>query len=101
VPEPPSGAFALKGRFERFGSSAFAYVAQAPFEELADTNSVWNLSPVILYESDHAFGPAHGSHPDIGAIGQGRFSDGIGIVVSTSDNSNPNYNGGRYSIVQP
>jgi hypothetical protein len=102
VPEPPSGAVALRGRFEKFGTFAFAYVARAPFEELADTISDQNRSPVILYENDRALGPAHTAHNDIGAIGRGRFSHwkGVGIVFSTSDNSNPNYNGRRYSIAR-
>lgn len=103
MPKPPGGATGLQGRFERFGGSAFAYVARVPFEELADSDTDSSRSPIILFENDRALGPAHSSHADIGAIGRGRFSHwkGIGVVFSTSDNSNPNFNGRRYSIVQP
>ena len=100
VPELPENQVRLKGPFTKFGSSGIAYVAAAPFGELADTPSDPRRSPVTLYENGLPLGPPHSLHGDIATIGHGRFSHwtGLGVVFSVSDNGDPNYNGRRYSV---
>ncbi len=100
VPELPENQIRLKGPFVKFGSSGVAYVAVDPFGHLADMPNDARRSPVTLYENELALGPPHSVHGDIAAFGQGRFSHWtvLGIVFSASDNSDPNYNGRRYSV---
>jgi hypothetical protein len=101
LPDPPNNRIWLSGPFIRFGPSV-AYIAVAPFDELADSDSHATQSPVTLYENEHPLGPTHSRHSDIATIGQGRFSHwkGVGIVFSASDNSDPNQNWKRYSILR-
>jgi hypothetical protein len=87
--------------YPRFSGGGFAFVMRAPeFDQLADSSSEPNRSPVVLTEDAKPLGPAHSKHPDISRLGHGRFShwQGIGIVFSTGDNSDPNKNGRRYSL---
>jgi hypothetical protein len=48
-------------------------------------------------------GPAHSDHYDIEAIGRGRYSHwkDLGLLLSTSDNTDPNKNGRAYWAVIP
>ncbi|MEI9987744.1 MAG: sulfotransferase [Aliidongia sp.] len=58
-------------------------------------------SPVMLYEDGVALGPAHSLHALIRAEGHGRFSHWGPqhvLLFATSDNSDPNRNGRRYTI---
>jgi hypothetical protein len=100
LPELPENQIRLKGPFIKFGSTGVAYIAAAPFGELADTGTDPTRSPVMLYENELPLGPPHSLHSDIAVIGHGRFSHWtvLGIVFSTSDNGDPNYNGRRYSV---
>lgn len=100
LPELPENQIRLKGPFVKFGSSGVAYIASAPFGELADTPDDPTRSTVMLYENGIPLGPLHSLHGDITALGRGRYSHwtGLGIIFSASDNGNPNYNGRRYSV---
>jgi hypothetical protein len=92
----PSPAFA------RSPAGGFAFIIRAPtLDGLADSYEIPARSSVILLEDGHPLGPAHSLHTDIRDVGHGRFSHwrGIGIVFSTSDNSNPNKNGRAYAVV--
>jgi hypothetical protein len=102
-PVPPNDRIWLTGPFTKFGASGAAFIATIPFDQLADGVDDRSRSPLVLYENEHPLGPAHSLHDDIAAIGQGRFSHwtGIGLVFSASDNSDPNANWKRYSIMRP
>ncbi len=67
-----------------------------------DSTEAQDASRVLLLEDGYALGPAHSRHAVIRAIGCGRYShwgDEPALHFSTSDNSDPNSNGRRYSIV--
>ena len=71
--------------------------------EFEDADEGDQKSPVILYENDKPLGPAHNNHDDIEWLGQGRYTHlkNHGILMSTSDNSDPRTNGRRYYVVAP
>lgn len=55
-------------------------------------------SQMVLLEDGVCLGPAHCPHGDIRQLGNGRYSHWSGaIYFSSSDNSNPNTNGRRYT----
>ena len=57
-------------------------------------------STLVLFEDDQILGPAHSSHQGIRERGQGAYSHwGQQLYFSTSDNSDPNKNGRRYSAI--
>jgi|ERR1041385_2467400 hypothetical protein len=91
----------LHGPFARFNLSGFAYVARVhQLNQLGDLPDS-DRSPVMLYEDNRVLGPAHSLHDDVANSGGGRFSHwkDIGIVFSTSDNTDPNSNGRTYWAV--
>ena len=56
-------------------------------------------SRLDLWENGTKLGPRHAGHAEIENEGGGRFSHWEGAVIfSTSDGSDPNLNGRRYSI---
>lgn len=78
-----------------------AYVFDLPeYDQLADSGDNWSRSPMIVYENDKPLGPAHSGHESIVKDGHGRYSHwkSLGLIFSTSDNSDPNSNGNRYTI---
>jgi hypothetical protein len=57
-------------------------------------------STLLLFEDNQVLGPAHSSHQGIRERGRGAYSHwGQQLYFSTSDNSDPNKNGRRYSAV--
>ncbi len=57
-------------------------------------------STLLLFEDDQLLGPSHSPHQGIRERGQGAYSHwGQQLYFSTSDNSNPNKNGRRYSAI--
>jgi hypothetical protein len=104
APLCPAGAsLALKKPFQKSGNS-FAYsIALPQLDELADTPDAPMRSQIAVCENDYLLRPAHSVHAEIGKTGLGRFSHwkDIGILFSTSDNSDPNVNGRNYRAVQP
>lgn len=103
LPLCPSGpSTPLVGAFSRFGPSGYAYVAQASqFDQFADRPADGARSDFRVCEDDRLLGPPHS--PDVASRGKGRFShwQGIGFIFSSSDNTDPNTNGRRYSVVAP
>ena len=90
--------------FQKPYPERFLYVLRVDqFREFEDADEGDQKSPVILYENDKPLGPAHSDHNDIEKFGQGRYAQlkGLGILMSTSDNSDPRINGRRYYIVAP
>ena len=78
-----------------------AYVFEVPEQDqLADSADDTFRSPLIVYENDKPLGPAHSGHEAVMKDGRGRYSHwkGLGLVFSTSDNSDPNSNGRSYTV---
>jgi hypothetical protein len=88
---------ALKPPFNSSGGKAFVAAVQAPD---GDSNQTPSRSPLLLCEDQNHLGPAHSLHDDVRTIGRGRYSHwGSEVIFSSSDNSDPNTNGRRYSYV--
>jgi predicted O-methyltransferase YrrM len=67
--------------------------------ELLSDDVTGNASPLSLLEDGRALGPPHCLHADIRAHGSGRFSHWSGhLWFSSADDSDPRFNGRRYSI---
>ncbi|SDS26857.1 hypothetical protein SAMN05444158_1533 [Bradyrhizobium canariense] len=101
LPAPP-GASPLYGISHTKGyafSSPLAY----SFRPFADDKLDDQGSPVMLYEDNKPLGPAHSDDLDIERIGKGRYSyrKGVGLIFSTSDNSDPAANGRHYWVDCP
>jgi predicted O-methyltransferase YrrM len=74
------------------------WVAYVGYASLGDDRT-GNSSPLRLLENGLELGPAHTMHAAIREQGAGRFSHWGGeLYFSSSDNSNPQLNGRRYSI---
>lgn len=102
-PPPVNNARLLIG-FQTPFPGRFLYSVQAnQFRKFEDADEGDQTSPVILYEDDKPLGPAHSDHNDIETLGKGRYAHlkGQGILMSTSDNSDPRTNGRRYYAVVP
>jgi hypothetical protein len=86
--------------FERFGAAGAISRVTLDGE---DTNEVSRQSQVLLYEDGKLLGPAHNVHSEIAELGHGRYShwEGVGIIFSASDNSDPNTNSRYYWAVIP
>jgi hypothetical protein len=88
----------------KFLPDAYTYIDHLyPLREFEDTNAVHQVSPLLVYENDKLLGPAHSQHTDVEKIGGGRYSHwkGIGLLFSTSDNTDPRKNGRIYWAVVP
>jgi hypothetical protein len=102
-PPPVENARQLR-RFDKPWADRFVYVVRAArLRELEDADEANQKSPILLYEDDKPLGPARSDHNDIEKFGQGRYAHlkGLGILMSTSDNSDPRANGRRYYVVAP
>jgi hypothetical protein len=103
APRCPKGeALELKPPFQKIGNG-FAFAAAAPsLDRLADTNAEPTRSSAVVCENNALLGPPHSQHIEIIGKGMGRYSHYFpGFTFSTSDNTDPNTNGRRYSAVLP
>ena len=103
VPRPmPSEPRLQLFRFERVEGVAFRN-RPGPVIRFEDDQAAAQRSPLILYEDDKPLGPGHSLHHEVEYIGRGRYSHwkDIGILMSTSDNTDPNRNGRLYWIGLP
>jgi SAM-dependent methyltransferase len=67
----------------------------------ADSGENHMRSRVMIYENDRPLAIAHCTHADVRGHGGGRFSHwGNELIFSTSDNSDPNTNGRKYSYCE-
>ena len=103
---PPGGVHKLAKTFYKWsGRDGYAFSGVLPFQldALADDNVNRERSPLVLYEDGRPLGPGHSPHPDVRTKGGGRFSHwkGMGLLFSSSDNSDPNLNGRDYWVVIP
>jgi hypothetical protein len=82
----------------------FAVLTERPFLFEGSFRDSDDLSKLELYENGRRLGPADSSVDDISTLGRGRFSytknNGITIIWSSSDNSDPNTNGRAYWVVR-
>ena len=78
----------------------YAWVAPIPhLEDRADSIGSPKQSTLMLYEDGVPLGFSHAPHSHIEQLGTGRYSHwGHSLIFSTTDNSNPNRNGRRYTI---
>jgi SAM-dependent methyltransferase len=90
-------SYSLRGRF--LPNEGYCWTAHLPgLRHLADSPETPQRSPLMLYENDVAFLEAHEPHQYIRTEGGGLFSHWQdALFFSTSDNSDPNTNGRRYS----
>ena len=108
----PLGKVALLLNSPFFHEGGFAYrasnlplgvatlLAKIPADD--PTNADDTASPIQLYEVRTPLGPGHSTFQAISKTG-GHFAhwSGLGIVFSSSDNTDPNKNGRRYWAVVP
>lgn len=100
---PPGAVLQLSG-CHKLVPEGFLYTCKAHLlRDLEDTVATAQHSPVLVYENDRPLGPGHSQHHEIETVGLGRYSHwtGMGILLSTSDNSDPNTNGRDYWAVLP
>ena len=78
--------------------TGYAYYLVPGFSVAGDSESAPSASTVRIFEDGKEIGPAHSSHKDIRAYGNGRFSHwGTELYFSSSDNSDPRTNGRKYT----
>jgi hypothetical protein len=105
-PIPPTLDALMMSGITRFGRdrTAHMFLFDAPsLARWADDDFQNQHSPVVVYENDKPLGPAHSAHHEIETIGLGRYAHwkGFGVMFSTSDNTDPRYNGRTYWLVLP
>ena len=102
-PDPPPVTY-LEGSFIRFGTgNAFIVANPIPMiDGIADSPEDPFKSTIVLLENGKPLGPPHSVHSEIVREGGRRYSHwrGLGIIFSTSDNSDPNSNWNIYSITR-
>jgi hypothetical protein len=75
-----------------------AGLAPYPLAFLSDTEAAPSVSDLILTENGNPVGSPHSNHVSIKDEGGGRYSVWQGVLIfSTSDNTDPRYNGRRYA----
>lgn len=101
--DPPGMLLVLQPPFSRYRAAGSGYCWKAPLPwPDGDTGAFPIRSLVVVGEDGRPLGPAHALHADIEARGCGRFSHWEGtLFFSTSDNSDPNHNGRRYTAWRP
>ncbi|MBZ0253665.1 MAG: hypothetical protein K8I02_10030, partial [Candidatus Methylomirabilis sp.] len=79
--------------------AGYAYLFDVPSESPGDDEADGARSRLVVYEDGVPLGPPHAGHEDIRKVGGGRFSHWKDkVYFSTSDNTNPNVNGRRYTV---
>ena len=79
----------------------FEYRAQVP-DSIESDEHVPGASPLAVLEDGRPLGPSHSLQHEVADTGRGAFSHrGRTLYLSTSDNSDPNTNGRRYTIRFP
>ena len=106
-PPKPSGVKVIQLErpfFELLGSNNRVFSVRVPaLESLSDSMENPTRSPFLLYEGTRPLGPPHSDHVEIERYGAGRFShwNFSGFLFSSSDGTNPRYNGRTYWAVIP
>jgi hypothetical protein len=81
----------------------FSWAAAVPeLEMYSDEPDFLTRSPLVVLEDDRMLGPAHSLHEAIRERGGGAYSHWRQeLLLSTTDNSDPNRNGRRYVAIVP
>lgn len=80
------------------GEDGGAFIVWQDFGTRFDSAANSEISRLRLYEDGFELGPAHTTHSEIRTEGHGRYSHWQGALrFSTSDNSDPRYNGRVYT----
>lgn len=91
---------AVSAPFNHAGGFGYAF-ALPHMASTADDNADHMRSRIMMFEDGSPLGIAHTMHDAIRNLGGGRFSHwGEQVVFSTSDNSDPNTNGRKYSYCE-
>lgn len=104
-PSPPPRLAARAwplGPISPYGHGGIAFHAHVDvFAPLEDDQEAEQHSPVVLYEDGKPLGPAHSLIVDIARKGGGRYTHwkGVGMIFSSSDNTDPTKNGRHYWAV--
>ena len=104
-PHSPCDAapFALQGPFAKYPGPGAAYISNLPasWSEFSDNSTNPTRSNALVCENNVPMGPPHTRHDDVADKGKGRFSHwGTQVTFSATDNSDPNVNQRRYTIVR-
>ena len=91
----------IRGPFQQ--QDELCWIFQFPSSQVeGDSPSFPRRSKLLLYEEDRLLGPAHAEHEEIRRKGGGRYSHWeSNLYFSTSDGSDPNTNGRRYTVIWP
>jgi hypothetical protein len=84
------------GPISPYGRGGIAFQAHVDaFGPLEEDNDAEKHSPVVLYEDGKPLGPAHSTLADITRVGGRRYTHlkGVGMVFSSSDNTDSTTNG--------
>ncbi len=81
-----------------YSDGGYAIALDRDFKTPGDSDSQPNVSILRIFEDGKELGPAHSLHRNIRNTGKGMFSHwGNTLYFSTSDNSNPQTNGRKYT----
>lgn len=81
-----------------YSDGGFAIAIDHDFGTPGDSDSQPNVSILKVYENGKELGKAHSRHKEIRSTGKGLFSHwGNTLYFSTSDNTNPQTNGRKYT----
>jgi hypothetical protein len=89
----------LAGPFKH--DSGDLYMVEVPqLEDVSDSISDGQRSPLLLCEDSKLLTQAHAIHDEIRRLGGGRYSHwGRWLYLSTSDGTDPNTNGRQYGVI--
>jgi hypothetical protein len=104
TPRAPEGiALRIARPFEKVQDAPLVAVARLEaLDDVADTEEHPERSPFLLYENTLLLGPPHSFHDEIRENGMGRYSHwrGLGLLISSSDGTDPKSNGRTYWLVR-
>jgi predicted O-methyltransferase YrrM len=87
-----------RGQVPRVPETGLCWHSYVGYEHLSDDRN-GNRSPLLLFEDGRKLGPAQSLHAKIRTHGRGRYSHWGGkLWFSSSDGTDPRFNGRRYSI---
>jgi len=85
--------------FTRVGTYGWVNILPALVKGADDLQNP-TRSTLLVFENEKPLGPAHAEHVQICTLGSGRFSHwSDSLYFSTSDNSDPNTNGKKYTVL--
>lgn len=99
VATPEAGRWTVMAPFEADGGQGWAYPLPHELGSATDTKEEPYRCLLRLFEDGEELGPGHARHDTIRNLGGGHYSLWAGtLYFSTSDGSDPNDNGRRYTL---